>query len=178
MDHWDHNPAWWTRSVQDHGEPLSDIFLMPDAPTPPYYDYPPSLSPHPFMGLGKFVASRIHPMRAAKRYLAAHSSRFDENPNTACPLCGTEPESFQHAILACPAWSGARSLLLKEVSSLEHDAALWNDPDLIQALDKYISDTKTGFPPDMIYHLPRTPHPASPPLTPAEGTDFENFFLA
>jgi len=30
--------------------------------TPPSYEYPPSLSPHPFMGLGKFVAGRIHKM--------------------------------------------------------------------------------------------------------------------
>jgi len=33
-----------------------------DDPTPPYYEYPPSLSPHPFMGLGKFVAGRVHQM--------------------------------------------------------------------------------------------------------------------
>ena len=45
-----------------------------DAPTPPYYKHPPSLSPHPFMGLGKFVAGRIHQMRAGKSYLAAHPS--------------------------------------------------------------------------------------------------------
>ena len=44
------------------------------APTPPYYDYPPTLSPHPFMGLGKFMAERIHQMRAAKGYLATHPS--------------------------------------------------------------------------------------------------------
>jgi len=35
---------------------------VPDDPVPPYYEYPPYLSPHPFMGLGKFVAGRIHQM--------------------------------------------------------------------------------------------------------------------
>jgi len=50
-----------------------------DDPAPPYYEYPPSLSPHPFMGLGKFVAGRIHQMRSAKSYLAAYPSWFDEN---------------------------------------------------------------------------------------------------
>jgi len=30
------------------------------APPPPYYTFPLSLTPHPFMGLGKFIASRIH----------------------------------------------------------------------------------------------------------------------
>ena len=37
------------------------------------------------MGLGKFVAGRIHQMRAAKSYLAAHPSWFNENPNPTCP---------------------------------------------------------------------------------------------
>jgi len=29
VDHGDHNPSWWTRSVQEHVGPRSDIFLMP-----------------------------------------------------------------------------------------------------------------------------------------------------
>ena len=28
MDHRDHDPPWWTRSVQDHLEPRYDISLM------------------------------------------------------------------------------------------------------------------------------------------------------
>ena len=43
-------------------------------PAPPYYAYPPSTRPYPFMGLGKFVAGRIHQMRSGKSYLAAHPS--------------------------------------------------------------------------------------------------------
>jgi len=120
-----------------------------DAPTPPYYDFPPSLTPHPFMGLGKFVAGRIHQMRAAKSYLAAHPSWFDENPNPTCPRCGIESETFAHAILTCPARSRVRDLLLKDVSSLGPNADLWTEPLLVRALGAYITDTKTGFPPDM-----------------------------
>jgi len=132
-----------------------------DAPTSPYYEYPPSLSPHPFRGLGKFVAGRIHQMRAGKSYLAAHPSWFDENPELTCPRCGIEPESFQHAVLTCPARARVRELLLKEVSSLGHDAPLWTEPHLIRALGDYISETRTGFPPDMI------PGSFSPPLLPS-----------
>ena len=44
------------------------------APLPTYYTYPLLLSPHPFMGLGKFVAGRIHQMRPQQGYLAAHRS--------------------------------------------------------------------------------------------------------
>jgi len=95
-----------------------------DNPTPLYYEYPPSLSPHPFVGLGKCLAARIHPMRAAKSYLVAHPSWFDENPNPTCPRCGTGLESFPHAILTCPARTRVRDLLLKEVSSLAHDATV------------------------------------------------------
>jgi len=58
-----------------------------DMPTPPYYDHPTRLSTHTFLGLGKFVAWRIHHMRSAKRYLAAHPSWFDENPELTCPQC-------------------------------------------------------------------------------------------
>jgi len=72
-------------------------------PTPPDYNYPPSLAPHPFMGLGKFVAGRIHQMRSAKSYLAAHPSWSDEDPNLSCPRYEIEPDTFHHAILSCPA---------------------------------------------------------------------------
>jgi len=123
---------------------------LTDCPAPPYYEYPPSLSPQPFMGLGKFVAGRIHQMRTAKAYLAAHASWFDENPNPTCPRCETGPESFQHAILTCPARSRVRDILLKEISSMAHEAKISSDPLLIRALGEYITDTKTGCPPDIL----------------------------
>jgi len=132
-----------------------------DDPTPLYYEYPPSLSPHPFMGLAKFVAGRIQQMRSAKSYPAAHPSWFDENPDPTCPQCDTGPESFHHAILTCPARTWVREPRLKEVSSLAHDATIWSDPLLIRALDEYITDTKTTFPPDML------PDRYSPPLAPS-----------
>ena len=110
MDHGDHNPPWWTRSVQDHLGPPFDIFLM----------------------------------------LAAHPSWSDEDPNLTCPRCKIEPETFQHAILSCPARARDRDLLLKDVSSLGQDANLWTEPHLLRALGEYITNTKTGFPPDMI----------------------------
>jgi len=135
-----------------------------DDPTPPYYEYPPTLSPHPFMGLGKFVVGRIHQMRSAKSYLAAHPSWSDENSDPTCPRCETGPESFQHAVLTCPARTRVRNVWLKEVSSLAHDAPIWSNPTLIRALGEYITATKIGFPPDMLpdHHSP----PSTPPSTP------------
>ena len=118
-------------------------------PTPPYYEHTPSPSPHPFMGLGEFVAWRIHQMRAAKSYLAAHPSWIDENPDSSCLRCGTEPEPFEHAILTCSTQATDRDLLLKEVASLGQDPPLWTEPSLVQALCQYISATKTTFSPDM-----------------------------
>ena len=47
------------------------------SPVPAYYTFPLSLSPHPFIGLGKFMARRIHQMQAQKSYLATHPSWFD-----------------------------------------------------------------------------------------------------
>jgi len=41
------------------------------APPPPYYTFPLLLTPHPFICLGKYIAGRIHPIRAQKSDLAA-----------------------------------------------------------------------------------------------------------
>jgi len=71
-------------------------------PAPPYYPYPPSTPPHPFMGLGKFVAGRIHHMHSGKSNLAAHPSWEDPDADTCCPLCSEAPQTFKHAILSCP----------------------------------------------------------------------------
>jgi len=134
--------------------------LTTNDPPPPYYQYPLSPSPHPFMGLGKYLARRIHQMRSAKSYLAAHPSWFDENPDPTCPQCGEGPDSFQHAILTCPARTRVRDLLLKDVSSLEHDATILSQPRLIRGLGEYITDTKTGFRRDRLhdrYSSPFTP---------------------
>jgi len=148
-----------------------------DAPTPSYYDYPPSLTPHPFMGLGKFVGGRIHQMRVAKSYLAAHPSWFDEDPNLTCPRGGTRPETFQHAILTWPARARDRDLLLKDVSSLGQDATLWTEPHLLRALGEYITDTKTGFPPDMIPECFFVSFPSPPPAPKLDRIYPQEFIL-
>jgi len=81
-------------------------------PAPPYYPYLPSTRPHPFMGLGKFVAGRIHQMRSGKGYLAAHPSWDNPYADTSCPLCSQPPQTFEHAILSCPSSACQRSRLL------------------------------------------------------------------
>ena len=69
------------------------------SPTPTYYTYAQTITPHPFMGLGKFMAGRIHQMWAQKSYLAAHPlwSRVSEPKH--CPSCENEDETFSYAIL-------------------------------------------------------------------------------
>ena len=93
-------------------------------PTTDYYPYAPRLTPHPFMGLDKFVACRIHQMRAGKSYLAAQPSWWSQLPNDTCPRCGSVPESFTHAILHCPNKACERALLLGEVISLDESSPL------------------------------------------------------
>jgi len=68
------------------------------APDPARYPYLPSLKPHPFMGLEKFTAGRLHQMRSGKSYLRAHPS-WDIVAPTTCPSCLSAPETFQHTIL-------------------------------------------------------------------------------
>ena len=142
-------------------------------PVPAYYTFPLSLSPHPFMGLGKFMAGRIHPMLAHKSYLAAHPSWFDISPSKLCPLCGDEQETFSHTVLRCPAKAPTRLRHLQGVSSVAPDSPLWSSPTILLALAFYIRETGTNFPPDMPPELPPSPDsmvfPSSPPAPPPLG---------
>jgi len=131
-------------------------------PTPGYYLHPPALSPRPLMGLGKFVAGGIHQMRAGKSYLAAHPTSRSPNADTACPHCGLEPETFEHAILSCPSRQHNRSRLLHRVTGIGPEAPLWSSLPLLKRLAPFIGVTSTGFPPTMI---PPTTPPASPPFS-------------
>jgi len=142
-------------------------------PAPPYYPYPPTTRPHPFMGLGKFVAGRIHQMRSGKSYLAAHPSWEDPDADTSCPLCSEAPQTFEHAVLSCPSSTRQRFRLLQGVSDLAPEAPVWSDQQLLIALAEFIRTTATGFPPGMpplarSLHIPRNPLFRSIPL-PAPG---------
>ena len=77
-------------------------------PLPDYYPYPLRLSPHPFIGVGNFMASRIHQMCSQKSYLAAHPSWFNADDSPFCPHCGDEPVTFSQAILRYPTKASAR----------------------------------------------------------------------
>jgi len=130
-------------------------------PTPGYYLHPPTLHPRPFMGLGKFVAGRIHQMRAGKSYPAAHPTWRSPDADTSCPRCGLEPETFEHAILSCPLKQHSRSRLLYGVTDVGPEAPIWSSLPLLKRLATFIGVTSTGFPPTM---FPPTTPPSSPPL--------------
>ena len=131
-------------------------------PTPRYYLHPPALFPRPFMGLGKFVAGRIHQMRAGKCYLAAHPTWRFPDADTSCPRCGLEPETFEHAILSCPSRQHSRSRLLHGVTDVSPEAPLWSSLPLLKRFATFIGVPSTGFPPTMF--PPSTP-PSSPPFS-------------
>ena len=117
------------------------------------------------MGLDKFIAGRLHPMRAQKSYLAAHPSRWSEDPDTSCPRCRSNGERFEHAILLCHARASYRDRYLEPTLSVQADSPLWDKKELLHALGQFLSTTRTGFPPDMAPSpLPsRTPSPFPPP---------------
>ena len=89
------------------------------APPPPGYPYPPSLAPHPFMGLPKLMAGRFHQMRSGKSYLAAHPSWFNRDTPSLCPRCRASAETFEHAILHCKARRRLKESLLLTLTSLD-----------------------------------------------------------
>ena len=125
------------------------------APDPARYPYRPSLKPHPFMGLDKFSASRLHQMRSGKSYLRAHPS-WDNDTPTTCPSCQNAPETFEHAILHCPAKQPARTRHLQGVLDIGPDAPVWSSATLLGALARFIMSTATVFP--RACFLARLPH--------------------
>jgi len=120
------------------------------APDPPRYEYHPSLKPHPFMGLSKFDAGRLHQMRAGKSYLRAHPSWGDDGPPT-CPSCNEAPKTFEHAILHCSAKGSARNRHLQGVSELGPDTPVRSPAALLSVLTCFIRSTATAFPPGMFF---------------------------
>jgi len=90
----------------------------PLAPLPEYYTFLLSLSPHPFMGQGKFMACRIHQRRVQKSYLAAHPSWSRLNEPRHCPRCSQEEETFSPVILRCQSTSYHRDRLLQGLSDM------------------------------------------------------------
>jgi len=119
------------------------------APDTTRYAYRPSLKPHPFRGLSKFDAGRLHQMRSGKSYLRAHPSWDDDGPTT-CPSCAEAPESFEHAILHCPVKEPDRSRHLQGVTELGPDAPVWSTAALLGALSRFIRSTATAFPRGMV----------------------------
>jgi len=144
--------------------------LLPEwsaTPAPPYYTYPPSPRPHPFMGLGKFIAGRIHQMRSRKSYLMAHPSWDNPDADPFCPLCSEAQQTFQHAILSCPLSVHQISRLFQGVSDLAPEAPLWSDQQLPIALAAFLLTTPTGFPPRMPPLAPSLQSPPPNPLFPS-----------
>jgi len=134
-------------------------------PTPRYFLHPPALLPRPFMGLGKFIAGRIHQMRAGKSYLAAHGTWRSPDADTSCPRCGLEPETFEQAVLSCPSRPHSRSRLLHGFTDVGPEAPLWSSLPLLKRLATFIGVTSMAFPPKMF--PPSTPpFSLSPPRLP------------
>ena len=136
----------------DHHDPSSSRLLVHSLP-----------HPHPFMGLSKFLAGRIHQMRSGKSYLAAHPSWFNRELPTLCPRCRASPETFEHTILYCKSRLRQKELHLPGLDSLDADSPIWTSDHLVTALAKFIITTSTGFPPDM---FPQSPHD-SPSFSPS-----------
>jgi len=133
-------------------------------PAQPYYPYPPSTPPHPFMGLGKFVAGRIHQMRSGQSNLSGHPSRNNPDADKSCPMYSEAPQTFEYAILSCPSSAGQRTRLLQGVSDLAPEAPIWSDQQLLNALAEFIHTTATGLPPGMSPLAPSLHNPPTNPL--------------
>ena len=144
------------------------------APPPNGYPFAPSLTPHPFMGLSKFLAGRIHQMRSGKSYLAAHPSWFNRDLPSLCPRCRVSPETFEHAVLYCKSRSRQKELYLPKLDSRDADSPIWTSDQLVAALAKFILTTSTGFPPDMFPQSPQDSPTFSPLFSPSPRPRFSS----
>jgi len=120
-----------------------------DEPDLSRYPYCPSLKPHPFMGLDKFSAGRLHQMRSGKTYLRAHPC-WDNDAPAPCPSCQSAPETFEHAILHCSAKEPARTRDLQVVHDISPDAPVWSSTAVLGALARFVKSTATAFPAGML----------------------------
>jgi len=117
----------------------------PDSDRYPYY---PLLRPHPFKGLNKFDAGRLHQTRSGKSYLRAHRAWDDDRPTT-CPRGNEAPQTRELALLSCPASEPTRTRHFQGVSDLGPDAPVWFSASLLAALARFMRSTQTTFPPGM-----------------------------
>jgi len=102
-------------------------------------------------------------MRSGASYLAAHISWRNRDSSTLCPFSEEDDESFQHAILFCPAKAQPCLTHLSGGDDIGPDGALWLSVPLLRGLAEYLYATRTGFPPAMfiIRASTATPDPIS-----------------
>jgi len=117
-------------------------------PVPLLYPYSACLTSHAFSGLPRFICGHTHQMRSGASYLAAHVSWRSRDCSTYCPLCEEGDESFQHAILDCPAKAHPRLTHLSGVDDIGPDSPLWLSVPLLRGLAEYLyaTPTVTGAP--------------------------------
>ena len=120
-------------------------------PPPALYLFDACLSPHAFTGLPRFISGWIHQMLSGASYLASYLSWRNRLQSTLCPLGEEDDESFQHAILHCPAKSLTHLTHLSGVDDIRPDAPLWSSVPLLRGLAYYLYPSRTGFPPAMIF---------------------------
>jgi len=133
-------------------------------PVPPTYLYSAWLTPHAFTSLPQFIYGRIHQMRTGASHLTAHISWRNRDSSTLCPFCEEDNQSFQHAILLCPAKVQPHLTHLSGVDDISPDAHLWLSVPLLRGFAEYLYAICTGFPPAMLCIR-------SSPATPGMGSD-------
>jgi len=106
-------------------------------------------------------------MRTGASHLAAHISWRNWDSSTLCPFCEEDDESFQHAILLCPAKAQPRLTHLSAADDIGPDAPLWLSVPLLRGLAEYLYATRTDFPPAMLRIRAST-------ATPETGSDSDS----
>jgi len=119
-------------------------------PVPLSYLYSACLTPHAFTVIPQFICGRIHPMCTGASHLAPHILWRNRDSSILCPFCEEDAESFQYAILLCPAKAQPRLTHLSGVDNIGPDGPLWLSVPHLRWLAEYLYATRMGFPPAMV----------------------------
>jgi len=106
-------------------------------------------------------------MRTGASHLGAHISWRNRDSSTHCPFCEEDDDSFQHAILLCPAKVQPRLTYLSGVDDIGPDAPLGLLVLLLRGLAEYHYATRTGLPEAMLIIRAST-------VTPEPGLDSDS----
>lgn len=118
------------------------------------------LPPHLFMNLDKFIAGRLHQMKAGKSYLLSQPLWNIHHSSPICSKCEKDDETLKH-LFTCLVLQESCTIIL---STVQEDP-FWDRSEHINKIAQFIHLYKINYPPICIQLLTFLLHSGSGSLT-------------